>query len=168
MKDTAYTGRAWFDGRIASPTDSDGKILEPSIPDRFVASDDMHTTAESYARFLLSVMNREGLTEAVAKDRETIQLSRIADSCPPAIAITCPEDVGPGLGWEVFKFSGDTFLMHTGNDKGTFTFGYFSPTSHSGIVIFTNSSNGHQIVLPILDRLGKDPGFVAFLRATVN
>lgn len=164
MKNTAYTGRPWFEGRIAPPTDSDGKVFKPSIPESFVASDDMHTTAGDYAIFLLSVMNHDGLTEAVAKDRQTIQISRKAEMCPSAKAKLCPEDVGPGLGWEVYKFKDGTFLMHTGADQGTFTFGYLSPTSRTGTVIFTNSSNGGNIVLPILDRLGKDPAFVEFLR----
>jgi CubicO group peptidase (beta-lactamase class C family) len=166
MKNTAYTGRPWFAGRVAVPIDADGTPLKPSIPESFVASDDLHTTASEYATFMLSVMRRDGLTDAVAKDRETIQRSRKAEVCPAAHASTCPEDVGPGLGWEVYRFKDGTFLMHTGNDRGSFTFGYFSPTHRTGTVIFTNISSGGNIVLPILDRLGKDPGFVAFLHVT--
>ena len=44
MADTAYTRRAWFDGRIALPTDSQGKVLQPQIADHWNASDLIYTT----------------------------------------------------------------------------------------------------------------------------
>ncbi len=84
--------------------------------------------------------------------------------CPPSRQATCPEAVGIGLSWEVYRFGEETFLMHTGVDNGVFTFGYFNPESGGGTVIFTNSANGAQMVLPVLDLVARDPKFVAFLR----
>ena len=163
MTETAYTRRAWFDGKIAVPTDAQGNALKPTIAKTWVASDLVYTTPSDYAKFILAVMRGEGLTAAVAKERSRIQVSRKAEECASASS-DCPDDVGFGLGWEVFKFGDKTYLMHTGKDDGLFTFGYINLSDRTATVIFTNSDNGAKLVLEILDRLGKDYRFVAFLR----
>ena len=160
----AYTGRSWFEGGIALPTDAQGKALEPTIARTWVASDLLYTTPGDYARFMQSVMRGKGLTSALAKERSSIQVSRKAKECPAAKVQNCPDDVGFGLGWEVFKFGDVTYLMHTGKDDGVFTLGYINLSEQTATIIFTNSDNGAKVVLPILDRLGKDRVFVEYLR----
>ncbi len=81
MRDTAYTRRAWFEGRIAEPADAQGKFLKPTIADRWVASDLLYTTPSDYAKFMLSVMNTTDLTPAIAAERDRVQASRKADMC---------------------------------------------------------------------------------------
>lgn len=164
MHDSAYTRRRWFEGRIALPTDKEGAALAPQIADEFVASDDIYSTAADYAKFIVSLIQHEGIDDALAGERQRIQTDRKTELCPPTRQIVCPDGVGMGLGWEVFQFGTETLLMHTGMDNGVFTLGYFNPGTRSGTVIFTNSANGPQIVLPILDLIGRDPEFVAFLR----
>jgi len=164
MHDSAYTRRTWFEGRIALPTDKDGAALVPQIADEFVASDDIYSTPSDYAKFIVSLIKQEGVDGALASERQRIQTDRRAELCPPTRQAVCPDAVGMGLGWEVFQFGADTFLMHTGMDNGVFTLGYFNPRRGSGTVIFTNSANGPQVVLPILDLIGRDPQFLAFLR----
>jgi hypothetical protein len=73
--------------------------------------------------------------------------------------------MGFGLGWEVLRFKNKTILWHTGNDRGEFTVGYFSPSLRTGSVIFTNSAVGYKVVLDVLERLGTDQEFMRFLRA---
>lgn len=165
MTRTAYTRRDWFQGRIAVPTDSDGRALEPSLRDRFVASDDVHTTATDYARFLIGVAAGQGLTPALAAERGRIQASTRERACPPARAATCPDEVGWGLGWDVAAFGDTRVLWHTGADRGEFAFAYIIPATGEGVVILTNSVVGHRIVLPILERAGAEPRFLAYLRA---
>jgi CubicO group peptidase (beta-lactamase class C family) len=160
----SYTGRSWFDGRIAVPTDAQGKALEPTIARTWVASDLLYTTPSNYAKFALAVMRGKGLTADLAKERSRIQVSRKAEECPPGKIRDCPDDLGFGLGWEVFKFGDATYLMHTGRDDGVFTLGYMNLSGQTATIIFTNSDNGARIVLPILDRLGKDRMFVDMLR----
>jgi CubicO group peptidase (beta-lactamase class C family) len=164
MKDTAFTRQSWFDGRIAVPTDANGRALEPTIANKWLASDLLYTTPSDYAKFVLSVMNPKRLTTIIASERNRIQISRRSQMCSSRNAQSCPNDVGMGLGWEVSKFNDETFLMHTGMDDGVFTLGYLSLPGRTGTVIFTNSAHGPKIVLPILDRLGRDRVFVDFLR----
>jgi CubicO group peptidase (beta-lactamase class C family) len=164
MRDTAYTRRPWFDGRIALPTDPKGKSLEPEIADKWIASDMIYTTASDYARFMQSVMRGDGLTNALAKERSRVQVVEKSALCSTAKADGCPDEAGFGLGWEVFKIGADTFLTHDGSDDGVATFVYINLTRRTGTVILTNSNNGRKIVLPVLDLLGEDIAFVECMR----
>jgi len=164
MRDTAQSRHAWFEGRIAVPHDADGRMLEPEFAERFMASDLVYSTAGAYAKFIASVMPRERTNDALARERVSIQVDRKAELCAPPRQAHCPDEVGYGLGWEIYRFGDAHVHMHTGKDQGLFTFAYFSPERRRGVVIFTNGENGARLVLPILDALKHDGDFVAFLR----
>ena len=164
MRDTAQSRQAWFEGRIAVPHDADGRMLEPEFAERFMASDLVYSTAGDYAKFVAGVMRRERTHDALAHERLRIQTDRKADLCAPPRQAHCADDVGFGLGWEIYRFGDAHVHMHTGKDDGLFTFAYFSPERRRGVVIFTNGENGARLVLPILDALKQDGDFVAFLR----
>ncbi|HEU4663197.1 MAG TPA: serine hydrolase [Dokdonella sp.] len=163
LRDTAYTRRPWFDGRVARPADADGRFLEPAFATRALASDLVYSTPSDYAAFIVAVMHGDGVTPALAAERARVQASRMRELCP-APAPDCPSDAGFGLGWEVYRYGEARVLMHTGMDDGVFTLAYFSPDRGSGLVLFTNGANGPQLVMPILGRLGRDRDFVATLR----
>jgi CubicO group peptidase (beta-lactamase class C family) len=165
MKEAAYTARPWFDRRIAVPTDGEGRALDPVLKTAFTASDDVHTTASDYARFMIAVMNREGVSPALAVRRETVQASTRHVHCTGAKEASCPSELGFGLGWEVHKYPGRTLLWHTGADSGEFTIALLDPEARTGTVILTNSKHGHKVIVDILDRLGTDPVFMKALRA---
>lgn len=167
MPHTAYTQRPWMDGNIAQPTDKDGKWLTPQIATRFVAADLVYTTPGQYASFVEGLMNGAGGSSAIRKLRESVLTNRRAEFCVGKMAKICPDQVGFGPGWEVIKMHGKTFLMHTGIDAGVFTLGYFDPGARSGVIIFTNSTNGPRVVLPVLKLLQADPDFIAYLEAQV-
>jgi CubicO group peptidase (beta-lactamase class C family) len=164
MGETAYTRQPWFDGRLALPHDREGKPLAPQIARHYIASDDVFSTPQDYARFVIGLIERQGIDATLADARARIQTDRRAELCAPPHDASCPDEVGFGLGWEAFRFGDRRYLMHSGMDEGTFTLGYFSPDTRSGTLIFTNSSNGPQAVLPILDAIGRDREFVAWLR----
>ena len=163
MTSTAYTRRDWFKGRIAVPTDGDGKWLVPSVADKFSAADMVYTTPGDYSRFLIGVMNGQGLSSALRADRSRIQVDHDFKSCTAAWAAGCPDEVGFGLGWEIIKVKGKTFWMHTGRDSGLFTVGFIDPVERTGTIIFTNSERGAEVVVPLLHLLGGDPVFIAYL-----
>jgi len=164
MKDTAYTGRPWFDGRIALPTDAQGIALEPEIADQWIASDLVYTTPNDYAKFVLSVLRGRDLTPAISKERSRIQIAEKSALCSSSDTEGCPAAAGFGLGWEVFVIGNETYLTHDGSDDGVATFVYINLTRKTSTVIFTNSSNGRKIMLPILQLLGEDQAFVECLR----
>jgi len=165
MTDTAYTRRPWFDGRIALPTSAEGKLLAPEIADKWVASDLVYTTPADFAKFLLSVMRGDDLAPAIAQERSRVQIANNSPLCSALKAKGCPESAGFGLGWEVFNIANEIYLTHDGSDDGISTFVYVDLTQKNATVIFTNSSNGTKIMLPIMDLLGQDQAFIDCMRS---
>lgn len=168
MRNTTYTRQAWLEGRIALPHDAQGTALAPTLRDAAVASDDVYSTPSDYAQFLVGVMNGRGLPLTLRAERAAVFADRRADLCRKLAPEHCPAEAGMGLGWESFLIDGQRYLMHTGADDGTFTFAYFSPDTRTGLVMFTNSSNGAKTVLPLLRLAGNDPAFVDFLERLVG
>jgi CubicO group peptidase (beta-lactamase class C family) len=163
MTSSAYTTRKWFKGRIAVPSDGNGKWLKPVLVDKFSAANMVYSTPSDYSRFLIGVMNGTGLTRAIQAERSKMQVNHDFKPCTTASAIGCPDEVGFGLGWEVIKVKDKTFWMHTGRDPGVFTVGLFDPVARTGTIIFTNSENGAEVVVPLLHLLRADPVLIAFL-----
>jgi len=169
MTETAYTGRPWFDGRVAEPNDATGKALEPYVRKRFSAADAVYTTPRDYATFMTNVLKDTGLTPAIARERWKVQTSFREHECQGAKkAAACPQDTGMGLGWQVLAFKGATMLMHTGKDEGVFTLAYLDRSTGEGAVILTSSDNGAKVVLPVLERLNASPEFIGYLKSQMD
>ena len=168
MTATSYVRQPWFEGRVALPADGDGVWRDPMFTDSPIASDLLYTTAGDYARFLIQVMNNEGITDSLARERQRVQVSlleEIGQSIPVELR---PDELGMGLGWMVIRFKQTTFLMHTGHDPGVHTFAYLSPTNGTGAVILTNGENGKRVVAPLLKEIGAEPELVALLEQTMR
>lgn len=105
------------------------------------------------------------LGPAAIAERERVQVNTRVERCAGARASSCPDEMGWGLGWDVAVFGEDRVLWHTGGDRGEFTFAYVIPHTGEGMVILTNSAKGYRVVLPILERAGTHPRFLAFLRS---
>jgi CubicO group peptidase (beta-lactamase class C family) len=168
MKDTSYTGRPWFTGRLAVGTGKDGKPVPAKLLSEYVASDDIHTTAADYARFMIFAMEGKGLTPSIRQQRQTVQASTHAKHCGGEKARTCPDELGFGLGWEVLRFGRETILFHTGADKGEFTLAFFNPRTRNGTVVLTSHSNGAFAIVDVLDRIGGEPALLAYLHAQAD
>ena len=164
MKDTSLVRQPWFDGRVAVPTDADGKAMTPQFTDTPLAADLVYTTIGDYARFVVSVMKHQGLDAGLTLERRTPHFDNTKKECGAVPA--CPDMIGPGLGWETIRVGNQVYMMHTGKDAGVSTFVYWNPDSKSGAVILTNSDNGDKIRLAVLDALAQDKPFVAMLRAS--
>jgi len=167
MRETAYTRRPWIEGRLAVPYDADLKVLAPQVADHYFASDDLISTPRDYARFVVGMLQKRGVTPDLYLEREKLQTDRRTQTClgdEPG----CAAEDGFGLGWETLLIGGRRFLMHTGMDDGTFTFVYLEPKNGTGLVMFTNSTNGWMAVLPVLELTGADPGFIDHLRRNIS
>jgi len=167
MRETAYTRRPWIEGSLAVPYDADLNVLAPQVADHYFASDDLISTPRDYARFVVGMLQKRGVTPDLYLEREKLQTVRRTQTClgdEPG----CAAEDGFGLGWETFLIGGRRFLMHTGMDDGTFTFVYLEPKTGTGLVMFTNSTNGWMAVLPVLELTGADPGFIDHLRRNIS
>ncbi|MFK7844695.1 MAG: serine hydrolase domain-containing protein [Rhodothermales bacterium] len=157
MEDASYVvDKSTFD-RLARAKDKTGKSYGPYCrpgggcprEGRYFASDDMIINVESYAKFLISVMNEEGLSKELIEDRNRVQIVKPADEqtviCATDVDQVCPVTQGYGLGWEVIDYGNDKVLSHSGSDWSEFTLGYFYTNSKDGLIIFFNAPNSFAV-----------------------
>ncbi|MDD5151288.1 MAG: serine hydrolase, partial [Flavobacterium sp.] len=101
-------------------------------------ADDLLTTIEDYGKFLVSVMNSEGLSKKVFDDMTTNQ-------------VETKNGKHFGLGFEIYDFeNGEIALSHGGADKGVQTIVFIFPKSKKGILIFTNVDDGYKVYEKLL------------------
>jgi hypothetical protein len=165
MKDTSFTTQDWFSGRLAEPYGKDG-FIQPQLTSTWNAADLVHTTVTDYARFVISVMNNEALSPAIAAQRLVITRDWVPDDgrkqvCayePPGTP--CHISAGMGLGWQVIVHNGVTIVDHSGSDTGAYAYAFFVPAKLFGAVIFTNGENGPKVIGEIVRVLYPDPVYV--------
>jgi CubicO group peptidase (beta-lactamase class C family) len=163
LKETSYNKRDWFKDRVAQPFDK--KFLEPDFPDTGVASDLVYSTAPDYAKFMIAVMNNQGVSEKLAAERKITVDDFAAEVCAQAklVGDNCPTRLGFGMGWAVVNYKNETVIMHGGSDTGAKTQGYFVPERRFGVVIFTNGENGNKIIHEVAAAIDPASPYVAFL-----
>jgi CubicO group peptidase (beta-lactamase class C family) len=139
MDDTRYIWDKNVDTlRLAIGYDKNGNAYETvknKIPN---AADDLLTTIEDYGKFLVSVMNSEGLSKKVFDDITTNQ-------------VATRNGKHFGLGFEIYDFgNGDIALSHGGADKGVQTIVFIFPKTKQGLLIFTNVDDGYKVYEKLL------------------
>ncbi len=163
MKQTSFTKRDGFNGRIALPFDQ--KFLEPQFGDPWFASDLVYATPTDYAKFMISVINNERVTETLARERTMTADNFAAEICPQGklTGDNCPARLGFGLGWAIVQYKNQTVVMHDGSDTGVKTQGYFVPERRFGVVVFTNGENGMKVIRDVVAEVDPTSPYVAFL-----
>ena len=169
MKDTSYTVKDWYAGRLAVPHGpSTDKPFDP-VATRWSGADLLRTTIGDYAKFVVSVMHNNGLTPEIAAQRATMtrdlvkpaDLQKICDEAGETSH--CTASAGMGLGWQVETLDGVKIFDHTGSDWGVATLAMFVPSQQIGIVVFTNGANGTQVIRKVVAALYPNRLFVATL-----
>lgn len=165
MRGISFTRQPWFAGRVAVPKGAEGAWGDPSYRDTASAADDIHTTVADYARFIVSVMNRDGLSPALAAQRDSIHATGV-ESCDPAKVAVCPVRIGYGLGWTIFEYAdpSQNVMWHTGADWGEKAMVFYYPNRREGAVLLTNSADGFMAIIPAALLLTEGTDFNAFIR----
>lgn len=180
LKQISLSRQEWIDPYITHSMDSEGAYHRPyTYPyTRWVkpvgyldGADDLYVSVADYARFLIGVMNGEGLSPDLA----TEHLQVIADArhapnwaCVVEPAERCPDPYGYALGWTVFDYGERTYVQHGGTDFGEHAMVYFVPETRDGVVIFVNGGNGTFVALDILDLLDQQHPLSAHFRARLE
>ncbi|MBW3670596.1 MAG: beta-lactamase family protein [Acidobacteria bacterium] len=178
LKQISLSRQEWIDAYITHSMDRSGVYHEPyTYPNvRWVkpvgyldGADDLYVSVEDYARFLIAVMNGDGLEEELTSDRfRVISDARGVEgwACllPPD---RCPSPYGYGLGWTIFAYGNRTFVQHGGTDFGEHAMAYFVPETRAGVLIFVNGGNGVELALEILDLLEADHPLASHFRARI-
>lgn len=139
MTDTRYVWDKKVDTtRLAIGYDKDGKAYKTVKNNTPSAADDLLTTIEDYGKFLVSVMNGEGLTKEVFAQMTSNQ-----------VASTRGKHFG--LGFEIYDLgNGEYALSHGGSDNGVQTIVFIFPKTKQGILIFTNADTGVSVYETLL------------------
>jgi len=134
MSDTRYIWDKNVDtSRLAIGYDKNGNSYETIKNKTPNAADDLLTTIEDYGKFLVSVMNSDGLTKKVFEEMTSNQ-----------VASTKGKHFG--LGFEIYDLGNEEFaLSHGGSDNGVQTIFFIFPKSKNGLLIFTNSDTGGNV-----------------------
>lgn len=179
LQNVSLSRQDWIDAHITHPMDSEGMYHKPYTypnsgwvkPVSYLdGADDLYVTVEDYARFLIGVMNGDGLSDALQAERFQV-ISDATDvpswACVLEPASLCPDPHGYGLGWTVFGYEDRTYIQHGGTDFGEHAMVYFVPETRKGVVIFVNGGNGTFVALDILDLLEDSHPIAAHYRALI-
>lgn len=167
MKQTSYTTKDWYVGRLAVPHGAKGEKPVDSLATTWNGADLLRTTIGDYARFVVSVMHDQSLTTAIAAERATMTRDQVKPedlekACREAGEhVHCIVTAGMGLGWEVETVDGVKILDHDGSDWGVRTLALFVPSQGIGVVVFTNGENGMQIIRKVVEVLYPNRLYIA-------
>lgn len=172
--------KPWMSGRLATPMNTQGKYFEiadgngrlsrDNIDGGWSAADDLLTTVDAYARFLVGVIASKTLDRQWVDQRMKILTSLAGDpiwNCEPDATVVCAREYGHGIGWMVYRFEAKTVVKHGGNDEGENALAIYSPETGNGAVIFVNGANGVFVTTQILGLIGDQPEIAAYYRQLV-
>ena len=158
-----HTDYAWttvIEPQLATGHRDDGSVLTKSKYTHPNAAYSLYTTAEDYARLLVEVLGAERAGSRVVSQksvREMLTHQVRLDSRDP---IERPGEASGsavywGLGWSINATAQGDIAHHSGsNQTGFRCFSQFSPSRGTGIVIFTNGTNGGELWTRIVAAIG--------------
>jgi CubicO group peptidase (beta-lactamase class C family) len=114
------------------------------------AAGSMVSTASDYARFLVAVLNAEGLGQSSIDQMLTPQIPIRSRRMFGPLSGEETEDNRPinlswGLGWGLFETDDGRAFFHTGHDIGWENYAVIYQDKRIGIALFSNSSNFESI-----------------------
>ena len=123
------------DAPFAKWHNGEGGLYDTFKREHAVASDDLLTTMEDYAKFTLHVINGAGLSQELWKEMGSNQLTTEGDRVM-------------GLGWELIRgLPEDEYgLVHGGSDMGVRARVAILPKSKSAFIMFTNGDKGQKLI----------------------
>ncbi|HEX5733652.1 MAG TPA: serine hydrolase [Blastocatellia bacterium] len=131
-------------------------------PPKANAAASLQTTAQDYARFVIAINKGAGLKGATVREmlRPQIWVNEGCRNCLNPRSAQLSTTVAWGLGWGLQQTEDGTSFWHWGDNNGDvhcYVVGF--PAQKLGVVIFTNSGNGHSIIPEIISEAigGKQP-----------
>lgn len=128
-----------------------------------IAAGSLHTTTSDYAKFVIAMIKRTGLKKETFKQMLSRQ-SKVDEGCSNCIdnkpTGRLSTSIFWGLGWGLQQIENENSFWHWGDNNGdTHCFVIASEKQKSGVLIFTDSGNGHSIIPAIVEQVtgGKQP-----------
>ena len=147
-----------FDSNYANGYDEYGRSLGPERRKIADAAGSMLTTPREFARFMLAVMQGEGLRWETRELMLNPQIQIYSKHQFPTLANDTTDANKPirlsyGLGWGLYWTPYGKAFFKEGHDEGWRNYTVCFDKSKIGIVIMTNSSNGEGIFKELLETL---------------
>ena len=141
MNNTSLVWKEKFEENFAKWHSAKGEQYKTVKYSKAHAADNLITTIEDYSKFMLHILRGAGLSEELQNEMKADQVR-----------------VSPlkhfGLGWwvdEQINEHKDIALVHGGDDIGVHCIAFILPTSKRGLVIFTNSDNGTDAYMDVVN-----------------
>ncbi|MBC7797441.1 MAG: beta-lactamase family protein, partial [Pyrinomonadaceae bacterium] len=158
------SGMIWqkdFDDDFAFGYDKNEIIIGAQKRTSSRAAGSMVTTAADYARFVLAMMKKEGLSKQMFREMLT-----------PQISVASEKGFGPlrdrfndkyknikfswGLGWGLIETADGQAFFHAGHDDGWQNYCVIYPKKKIAVVLMSNSDNFEPVADKILNLTIKD------------
>jgi CubicO group peptidase (beta-lactamase class C family) len=136
MSSSSYVWQDAYDTTFASPHGFMEEVAEKGKPEQARAAASLHTTAPDFARFVMAIMNHQGLTQNTVDSMLTPQ-----SIVEPEVS----DSVAWGLGIGLEKTPDGTAFWHWGDNFRFRCFVVAYPAQKIGVVYFTNSFYGLSI-----------------------
>jgi CubicO group peptidase (beta-lactamase class C family) len=146
MTRSSFVWETSFAGGAVTGEDTFGRPQEIPTDRGANAAASLLTTAEDYARFLLAVLNGEGLQKKTAESMLSPQV-RIPGQLFDPKSPPGEGEVGWGLGWGLERTgpAEPFWIWHWGDNGGFRAWTTASREKKAGVVYFTNTANGLSI-----------------------
>lgn len=140
---------------VVNPHDDAGNALPIGKPYSNAASS-LHTEALDYARFVIAVIEGEGLSDTSHKVMMDKQVSAPIRRTNDNEGIAFSHSLGWALGWGILKQPKKTLAWHWG-DNGTYrAFVTINMQTKDAFIYFANTTLGHTIANDIYSLVGED------------
>lgn len=161
MKRSSMVWQPEYEADYAEDHDFLGRSLRRDRRDEASAAGSLQTTLSDYARFVIAVLDSEGLKPAsrdlMLSPQVQIRHSRMFG---PRLYEETKEHEGSGLswtlGWGRIASRYGPALFHTGNDRGSANYTIVFPGKRSAVILMGNSNRLEGIARDLVELLTSD------------
>ncbi len=156
MTSSSYVWKDKYENLKATGHDSAGVARPRRKHSEANAAGSLHTTTADYAKFVIAMMKGTGLKKETFKQMLN-QQTKVDEGCSNCIANRptgkFSNSVFWGLGWGLQQTENGNSFWHWGDSNNdTHAFIIASEKQKSGVLIFTDSGNGHSIIPSIVEQ----------------
>lgn len=150
MKNSSYVWQDRFEALKATAHDASGNSTPLRRPLEANAASSLHTTAADYASFVAAFLRGEGLKAETLREalRPQTGVDEGCQNCASKKPTGRPSrDITWGLGWGLQQTADGLAFWHWGDMRSEaqcYAVGW--PSRGDGVVVLTNSGNGHSII----------------------
>jgi CubicO group peptidase (beta-lactamase class C family) len=155
MNHSSFVWNDRFDKHLAFGHNQLGQEETPWKRSMGNAASSLLTTVGDYARFVLALLKENGLRPETLNEMFTsqVQLNPNCIECLDNQSNTLSELLSWGLGWGLLRSGKETLFWHWADNLRFTSFCIASPKSKSGVIFFTNGSNGLTLADEIVSKV---------------